>query len=160
MLVWVSAVGSGFKESSQAVVSQLEMLKVKMDNLERECKIMRDKLEGEELNAQKVCTKYIITKVVYNKRFFSSTIYLTIMRIWLNRHECTTVKTSYTCLTRSIFGAVCGVVTCLNHQPQIKEMHIIPCNAYEAFQTCWSYNLAGFFFKIPVWKSCLKAWAV
>lgn len=56
MLFWVCAVGFGFKESSQAVVSQLEMLKVKMDRLEHECRTMQDKLEEEELNAQKVCT--------------------------------------------------------------------------------------------------------
>ncbi|XP_017313676.1 centromere protein Q isoform X2 [Ictalurus punctatus] len=41
------------QESSQAVVSQLEKLQVKMERLEHECKIMRNKLEEEELNAQK-----------------------------------------------------------------------------------------------------------
>ncbi|XP_053471618.1 centromere protein Q isoform X2 [Ictalurus furcatus] len=41
------------QESSQAVVSQLEKLQVKMDRLEHECRIMRNKLEEEELNAQK-----------------------------------------------------------------------------------------------------------
>lgn len=39
------------------MVSQLEKLQVKMERLEHECKIMRNKLEEEELNAQKVCTK-------------------------------------------------------------------------------------------------------
>lgn len=39
------------------VVSQLEQLQGKMDRLEHECRSMRDKLEEEELNAQKVCTK-------------------------------------------------------------------------------------------------------
>ncbi|MCJ8747822.1 hypothetical protein PDJAM_G00157820 [Pangasius djambal] len=41
------------EESSQAVVSELEQLQVKMDRLEHECRIMRDKLKEEELNAQK-----------------------------------------------------------------------------------------------------------
>ncbi|KAI5629578.1 centromere protein Q [Silurus asotus] len=40
------------EESSQAVVSALELLQVKMDRLERECKVMRDKLKDEESNAQ------------------------------------------------------------------------------------------------------------
>ncbi|KAK3511005.1 hypothetical protein QTP70_029012 [Hemibagrus guttatus] len=41
------------EESSQAVVSQLEQLQGKIDRLEHECGSMRDKLEKEELNAQK-----------------------------------------------------------------------------------------------------------
>lgn len=45
------------QESSQAVVNQLEQLQGKMDSLENECRVMRDRLEEEELNAQKVCTK-------------------------------------------------------------------------------------------------------
>ncbi|XP_046694393.1 centromere protein Q isoform X2 [Silurus meridionalis] len=40
------------EESSQAVVSALELLQVKMDRLESECKVMRDKLKEEESNAQ------------------------------------------------------------------------------------------------------------
>lgn len=43
-----------FKESSQAVVNQLEQLQVKMDRLEQECRNMRNELEEEESNAQEV----------------------------------------------------------------------------------------------------------
>ncbi|KAF5902607.1 centromere protein Q isoform X1, partial [Clarias magur] len=41
------------EESSQAVVSELEQLQGKMDSLENECRIMRERLKEEELNAEK-----------------------------------------------------------------------------------------------------------
>ncbi|KAM9455204.1 centromere protein Q [Clarias gariepinus] len=48
------------EESSQAVVNQLEQLQGKMDSLENECRVMRDRLEEEELNAQKLTEQEVL----------------------------------------------------------------------------------------------------
>lgn len=57
VLCLISDVRFCLKECSQELVSQLEQLQGKMDRLGNECRIMRNKLEEEELKAQTVCTK-------------------------------------------------------------------------------------------------------